>query len=103
MQDYTLYKITRPDGKCSKGGNDADTNESCWTRRGKVWMGMGPLKLHLRQYINHEHFYDENKKFHIKCTNNIPEDWVVITLPIGVDNIDNFSARSLYPETFIER
>lgn len=49
-----VYKIFNTESKLySKGGMGAD--HSCysqiyWSKKGKVWNGIGPLKLHLKQF-----------------------------------------------------
>ena len=52
---------------------------------------MGPLKLHLRQYVT-DHAYSKQYE------NRIPPEWMVVEVMNG-DWVEVQSARSLYPET----
>lgn len=88
-----IYRIrNKTTGMFSKGGCDADTNHTKWSKKtGKIWTGMGPLKCHLKMYV-HDSSYTQ------RYTNMIPAEWMVVEHVNG-DWVDVQSARSLYPET----
>jgi len=91
MKVYAIrHRIT---GKFSKGGSSVDEHGTGyhWGKRGKIWTDIGPLKLHLRQYIE-----DSGYRKHYK--NNIPQDWIVVENFNG-DWKEVQTARSYYPET----
>jgi hypothetical protein len=55
LKDGYEYQIQRSDGLFSTGGY--------WPRfskRGKIWRGLGPLKLHLRNLDNHKKRYPQS-------------------------------------------
>ena len=89
-----LYRIknTRT-GLFSKGGMSADQSDKwSWSKKGKLWTGMGPLKNHLRQYVS-----DSEYRKHYQ--NNIPHEWIVVVPNGKGDWVEHCKARSLYPET----
>jgi phage terminase large subunit len=72
-QPERLYKIVHSvTGLYSNGGT-----HSKWTRKGKVWQGIGPLKNHLAQF------------------KAIPADWVVVAIEQVIKN--RTLAKALYP------
>jgi len=91
MQVYRIMNKTT--GLYSKGGCNADLpyNTGSWSKKGKVWTGMGPLKLHLKMYVTDNNY---SKSYN----NRIPHDWVVMEYNNG-DWTPTMTARSLYPET----
>jgi hypothetical protein len=89
-----LYRIKNiKTGLFSKGGMDCDKDNTTyrWSKKGKIWTGIGPLKSHLRQYVN-------DNEYSKKYKNNIPEEWIVVK-PSNGDWVEHCKARSLYPET----
>ena len=50
-----IYRIRNTKtGLFSKGGGDAnlsDRGSSSWTKNGKIWQGLGPLRNHLNLFI----------------------------------------------------
>ena len=66
-----IYRIRdTATGLYSKGGSDAnvDSGHSCWSKKGKVWTGLGPLRMHLNQFLSDG--YCKKK--------GIPSTWEVI-------------------------
>ena len=50
-----IYRIRhKKTGLFSTGGTEvsADGQKFGWTKKGKVWTGIGPLRNHLNQYVN---------------------------------------------------
>lgn len=65
-----IYRIRdTATGLFSKGGSNAnvDSGSFCWSKKGKIWTGIGPLKNHLNMFINNEY----NK-------HGLPSTWEVI-------------------------
>jgi len=47
-----IYRIRdTATGLFSKGGMDANQSKWQWGKTGKVWKGLGPLRLHLNQFL----------------------------------------------------
>lgn len=66
-----IYRIRdTATGLFSKGGSDANVakGSSCWSKKGKVWNGLGPLRLHLNMFLEDGHC----------TTKGIPSTWEVI-------------------------
>lgn len=67
MTPHRLFKIRDTEtGLFSPGGSDANTQysrEFKWTKKGKIWNGLGPLKIHLQQFYK---------------SGNFPQTWEVI-------------------------
>lgn len=89
MQVYRIMNKTT--GLFSKGGCNADISPYYWSKKGKVWTGLGPLKCHLK-------FYVTDLSYSKSYNNKIPHDWVVMEYNNG-DWSETMTARSLYPET----
>lgn len=70
---------------------------SKFTKNGKVWKGMGPLKNHLRvAYIHTCVTEADGTKNWRKIVNGIPEHLEVLELEMI--EVKRFDARSVYPE-----
>jgi len=66
MNVYKIYN--KETGKFSTGGTDAAKNSVwCWTAKGKVWQGLGPLRLHLN---------------HIIRNGGVPDTWEVVVYDV---------------------
>ena len=92
-----LYRIQNTKtGLYSKGGTSADQSDtSSWNKKGKLWTGIGPLKNHLRQYV-------EDLPYRKHYQNYIPHEWIVVVPGEKGDWVEYCKARSLYPETKYE-
>jgi hypothetical protein len=72
-----VYKIRdKKTGLFSTGGTTPR-----WTARGKSWTGAGPLKLHLRQYLDVNSFQNTR----------IPESWEIVVFALIEDR--GFAAK----------
>ena len=91
MKEYKIFRIFDSESKLfSKGGQDCIRETSSWSKRGKTWVGLGPLKTHLRQYID----ITRTTK---KVINNIPETWEVHEYSTeGLSGVKIYSAKSLF-------
>lgn len=69
-----VYKIRdRITGLYSLGGVDPR-----WGKRGKVWNGIGPLKCHLRQYVEtYAYGRDDSRR------RKIPDTWEVVVFAVA--------------------
>lgn len=89
MKVKDLFKIRHKKTQLfSKGGSGVrlDGIGHGWGRDGKVWQGMGPLKIHLSQYLpKHDPYYD-NGKF-AKNIGTILSDWEIIRIKMVVDDV----------------
>ena len=64
----SVYKIRNTiTGLYSLGGSDANRAPSRWSKNGKVWNGLGPLRNHLNGFL-HEY------------GGGLPETWEVLEL-----------------------
>jgi hypothetical protein len=82
-----FYKIRdKETGLFSKGGVGADWSHHHWSKSGKVWRGLGPLRSHLNQYLNKD----------------IPLNWEVIEYET-VEKTTNSAAEMVNPEKLIEK
>lgn len=87
MKVKDLFKIRhKATGLYSKGGSNVslDGQGYGWGKDGKVWQGMGPLKIHLSQYLpKHNPYYDSGKFG--RNIGNILSDWEIIRIKMVVD------------------
>jgi hypothetical protein len=115
-----LFKIKHRDLVLfSKGGSYVNDTESyykdkqgnptyySWSKRGKTWTGLGPLKSHLRQYCEELRNYSVHNEDPTKprriLKNNIPETWIVCEFDIATQTTKEYPAKDLYPpSTLIE-
>lgn len=110
---FEVFKIYNSEtGKFSRGGVGPS-----WSTKGKSWSGLGPLKLHLRQFCSNSGYSYKDGSIQSSCSkivdgerewghylgrdkywfNNIPKSWIVQKyIPEGMTE---FSARELYPES----
>jgi hypothetical protein len=66
MNVYKIYN--KETGKYSDGASDAAMNTfRHWSTRGKVWQGLGPLRVHLN---------------HVIRNGGIPDSWEVVTFDV---------------------
>lgn len=108
MANLKFYKIRHKElGLYSKGGsyvNDMTWGDPGrqkyhhWSKKGKVWQGMGPLKSHLRQYTGYNYgttasgTIDWSNKTQV---NNIPETWIVEEHDMGEGVVTELLAKDL--------
>lgn len=63
LLEETFYKIRNPEtGLFSSGGSMPN-----WTKRGKVWRGVGPLKNHLNLIMNRAYYGRRNRAVYDGC------------------------------------
>ena len=86
----TIYRIRhKVTGLWKMGGS-----WSRWGKKGKVWIGTGPLKLHLNQY----HVGDSGKGAWRAAVAADVENWEVIEYRLMETEVKKVSASSLYDE-----
>ena len=68
-----------------------------FSKKGKVWNGIGPLKVHLRQaYCGFCAKNPDGTSNYRKRKNNIPDNLEVVELQIEL--VNRGSAKDLYPD-----
>jgi hypothetical protein len=120
MEKLIIYRIRHNKiGLYSRGGCSVHDNPymvnkkkepvySYWSKKGKLWQGLGGLKNHLSQYIGKGAYLDSNGNMvnpgqgkynnNYIYKNDIPEDWIVEEFDLNERTSKEYPARSLYPE-----
>lgn len=91
--DNKLFQIRSKTTGLFSGGTGTPT----FTKKGKIWKGMGPLKSHLRLFCGML-LKDANGNYvkPYKLVNQIPEDWEVVEIQFEI--ISRQDANALYPK-----
>lgn len=85
-----FYKIRhKKTGLFSHGGSYTSLagEQGCgWSSKGKIWMGIGPVKNHLAQYLPKGKYGYEVERFQ-KNIGPIREDWEIVEIEMVVKEV----------------
>lgn len=91
MTTKTIYMIRhKATGLYKLGGAGHRDDKGLWSKKGKVWMGLGPLKLHLNL---HKDWRTERFPDHI-----IEEmkQWEIVAIQVTQAESHTFTIKQLY-------
>lgn len=80
-----IYKLRNKDGLFSSGGSSP-----VFTEKGKMWHGIGHVKLHLNSLLKYEWRYK-----------TIPEDWEIVAYDL-VES-ESINAKESYESYYFEK
>jgi hypothetical protein len=90
MTIKTIYMIRHKATGLYKLGGTGSDGRGAWSKKGKVWMGIGPLKLHVNLYKNWR-------------TNEIPDhlieemkQWEIVAIRVSQEETHTFTIKQLY-------
>jgi len=88
MTNPIIYKIrNKKTGLFSKGGSDCLQSDYGWSKSGKSWTGMGPLKNHLAQYVGSIGYSGYNKdRFSVNLA-RIIDEWEIVSFVMQPENV----------------
>lgn len=84
MTTSSVYRIRNGKGLWSNGGA-----RPSFSTRGKAWVSIGALKMHIRSQLERSHYDkgDANEPWK-KLTNNLPEDWEIVEFIVRETDTD---------------
>lgn len=88
MTTPIIYKIrNKKTGLFSKGGTTCLISQNGWSKSGRSWTGMGPLKNHLAQYVGAVDYSGYLNNRYAENLAQIIDEWEIVSFVMQPENV----------------